>query len=595
MASLVFVKRSPDSEEMTALALTSGSVLVLGDDGNMGSFEVGDEASLRKHLGKMTVDDIKGTCGALGFRLSAIRDGRAVRMTKGDHINAFVEHWGAIRERPQLRASTSLPSASTGAGGTVPFQGTGHHLADDKAAVRVDVIHHLDGKKVSLGDFTVKIELDKSVSSLVALTAEGIGGTFRDGYDFKQVLMFKAGYLKNMTASLQSLGFSLDDTNKVICHVYEEGDPRFRAIMMGSSDNTSSEDEEEDKTKKPSVFEKFGGVRAFRVVGFENGKPVMEELEEHEMSKDDDTASDISISDLLDLFDDGEPLVIDETYLNDPVDFMEEADKNPIALTIKEPKGGRVLLNINLTHRHFTFDQLKGMIAKVIAKKPTYDKKKGITKDNFNLLLGGEKPEGADELADFVDDRTPEADMTLMLLLKGGGKRMPSIKKTKKVKDLKLKLDEQKTSASGVVSTEMTTAKGIIELFVANAENNPIEAMKGFLSGNTMGNLNSIVEKLDETSTGTADGKIRGIAHFFFGDVFTKMDNEKTEREKVLLWAKSSLEWAFNAAGETETGLNLTKFRDLIEKAKIFKQGQLSSTADASATPAGATPMETEE
>ena len=63
------------------------------------------------------------------------------------------------------------------------------------------------------------------------------------------------------------------------------------------------------------MHETFGGIQAFRVVGFENGMPVMDNKD-----KDDDGNSDISISDLFD--DDDVPLVIDETYLKDPVDFM---------------------------------------------------------------------------------------------------------------------------------------------------------------------------------------------------------------------------------------------------------------------------------
>eukprot|EP00438_Fugacium_kawagutii_P033768 Skav207138 [mRNA] locus=scaffold6096:45629:46546:+ [translate_table: standard] len=304
------------------------------------------------------------------------------------------------------------------------------------------------------------------------------------------------------------------------------------------------------------------------------------------MEKDDDASSDISISDLFN--DDDEPLVIDETYLKDPVDFMEEADKNPVTLTIKEPKGGRRLLTINLNHRQFTFNLLKDVIVQVISDKPTYDKKKGITKDNFCLLVDGTKHDGADELAEVIDDRIPEVEMTLMLTLKGGGKKMPSVQKAKKVKDLKIKMDEQKVLTSKA-SSEMTKASGIIDFFVGNAEKNPMEAMKGFLGGNTLQNLEAIEEKLDTLNTGGADVKIRAVASFFFGDVFVKMEAEKDEREKMLLLAKSSLEWAWNVAGENDTSLNLVKFRDMIEKAKIFKQGQMASTAQSVPV---ATPME---
>lgn len=336
------------------------------------------------------------------------------------------------------------------------------------------------------------------------------------------------------------------------------------------------------ESKTPSVRETFGGIQAFHVVGFENGMPVMEKYDMNNKDKDDD---DISISDL---FDDDVPLVIDESYLKDPVDFIEEADKNPATLTIKEPKGGCLLLTINLSHRHFTFDELKCLIAHVISKRPNYDKNKGITKDSFCLLIDGTKHTGTDVLAEVIDDRVPVIEMTLMLTLKGGGKKMPSVQKAKKVKDLKIKMDEQKALTSKS-SSDMSKASGIIDLFVSNTEKNPIDAMKGFLGGNTIANLEAIEEKLGTLNAGGADVKIRSIASCFFGDVFVKMEAEKDEREKMLLLAKSSLEWAWNMAGENDTSLNLMKFRDMIEKAKIFKQGQMTSISQPVAV---ATPME---
>ena len=378
----------------------------------------------------------------------------------------------------------------------------------------------------------------------------------------------------------------------------------FDAFLDNLGDDASDDEEEEDaensedevavdgntgisisESKTPSVRETFGGIQAFHVVGFENGMPVMEMYDMDNKNKDDDTNSDISISDL---FDDDVPLVIDESYLKDPVDFMEEADKNPVILTIKEPKDDRLLLTINSAHRQFTFDQLKCFIAHVISERPNYDKNNGITKDSFCLLIDGTKHTGADVLAEVIDDRVPVIEMTLMLTLKGGGKKMPSVQKAKKVKDLKIKMDEQKALTSKA-SSDMSKASGIIDLFVSNAEKNPIEAMKGFLGGNTIANLEAIEEKLGTLNAGGAGVKIRSIASCFFGDVFVKMETEKDEREKMLLLAKSSLEWVCNMAGENDTSLNLMKFRDMIEKAKIFKQGQMASISQPVAV---ATPME---
>ena len=162
----------------------------------------------------------------------------------------------------------------------------------------------------------------------------------------------------------------------------------------------------------------------------------------------------------------------------------------------------------------------------------------------------------------------------IVISLRGGGKRMTVTKKQGKIKELKSMVVAHASETAGMEKTDlMKSVDGIIEAFGNQVEVDAVSALKGYIGSNSLLNLEKMLTVLEESKTGGAEGKIRSITTFFFGDQMKKLADEHDTHEKIIGKGKMVLEYGF-----MKSELGLSKFKTLVNEAVIFKRGHQSAS-----------------
>ncbi|CAJ1437370.1 unnamed protein product [Effrenium voratum] len=487
MASLVFGVVNGNAR---AFAIESGGVFL--DMNDMRQWDItDDEERLTALLGKMSMAKIDQTLDSLGFSTR-----KKSGCTKAGMIASFLHHWNNIKANAEeliSRRGGGTASSSHTASSFTAFSGEAHSLNDEgnedknnnNATVSVQVIHHIDGRTVSLGDFMLNIDVGLSVSSLVSVIAKGIRGAFRSSYDFKQVLMRNGIYMVDPIISLQSLGFSTSTTNHVQSHVFEEGDSEFRAIFEGEEDSDDRE----------------------------------------------------SISDYVEYLHDASDF--DTTNKQGVTVEVKEAMKGRVLFLFSDLDGN---MTVDALKNMIAEDAERRANAMVLSDKP----KKVLTSDCFMLRTSeGMKMEDG-IIADYTEEDEGALVVHLMLRLKGGAKGVKQQVKTKeKVDAFKSRAIKVKEVA---VLDELQFFKHMIDTFMTHVEHDSAGTIQHLLSALDAERLGSLSLMLGNAKGATMEVKMSDIAIKMFGVNGEKLENLYGQCESLSGFATSSMCYAMSNA-----------------------------------------------
>ena len=242
--SLLFLKGADG--KVKALGVSSGIILDVSENGNVGNYDLtGDMNFLKKHVEKMSIENIKTTCQSLGSRLSF--SGR--KPIKNDYVEAFMKYWQSIHKK----ATTVAGASSSGYANDQSEDGTEVQTDETLAkqfvinmdelyagfiTVNVVFVDLRDDPPKRYEGFNLKYDKDRSADSWrveILEQYDDYNGAPKEQLDlgarnFRQVLHFEGTPLLGHSSmcSLKSLGIT--DNSTVEMMLYNEDDPKFQQL-----------------------------------------------------------------------------------------------------------------------------------------------------------------------------------------------------------------------------------------------------------------------------------------------------------------------------------------------------------------------------
>eukprot|EP00438_Fugacium_kawagutii_P036633 Skav236136 [mRNA] locus=scaffold5710:34013:34534:- [translate_table: standard] len=157
---------------------------------------------------------------------------------------------------------------------------------------------------------------------------------------------------------------------------------------------------------------------------------------------------------------------------------------------------------------------------------------------------------------------------------------MTQAKRNAKIQQLNIRVQSQKKELDELKKSDsILEAQAIVEKFSTNSEKDAIQSIKGYVGGNTLGNLLKIQAVLSADDKSKAEVKVRNCATAFFGEKLVEMEKDCEAKMALLAVGKSVLETAFVSGCSQNDKFNFSAFRKIVDDAVIYKQGQKSSSS----------------